>query len=322
MNLTNRWGKVVRPLSALPLCVTLLLFGCRPSPENGAGKAGEPRIVIGVSLLNLSSEFIVLLDRAMEAKAAELGVRLIVNDAQRDAARQVQQVENLIAQKVDAIILNPCEVDASSPAVDKALAAGIPIINVNSGTRSAPTAFIGSDDEESGRIAMEYIAQCLQGRGNVAMIQGFLGQTAQIKRAQGARAVFSRESGLQLIADQTADWDRAKAMTLMENWIQSHGDRIDAVFAQNDEMGIGALHALEAAHMKADVTVVSIDAIKEALQMVATGRLDATVFQDARTQGATAVETACLIVRGQPYAKQVLIPFRLVTKANVAEFTR
>src|SRR5208283_607744 len=145
--------------------------------------AGPPQghpIVIGVSLLNLSSEFIVMLDEAMETKATELGVKLIVADAQRDAARQVQQVENFIAQGVDVIILNPCEVDGSSPAVDRARAAGIPVVNVNSETRAAPTAFVGSHDEESGVIAMNYIAQRLHGRGNIVMIQGFLGQAAQI----------------------------------------------------------------------------------------------------------------------------------------------
>jgi inositol transport system substrate-binding protein len=203
---------------------------------HGAKESGGKPIVIGVSLLNLSSEFIVMLKDSMDAKAGELGVQLIVNDAQRDAATQVRQAENFIAQKVDAIILNPCEFEASSPAVDEARAAGIGIVNVNSETRTIPTAFVGSRDEESGRLAMEYIARRLGGRGNVLMMQGFMGQAAQIKRDQGAREVLAKNPGLKLLADQTAEWDRAKAMTLMENWIQSYGRRIDAVFAHNDEM--------------------------------------------------------------------------------------
>jgi inositol transport system substrate-binding protein len=314
---SNTVGRLVASLLGV-----MLLGSCRPAPKNAGGKPDGHTIVIGVSLLNLSSEFIVMLDRAMEAKAAELGVKLVVNDAQRDAARQVQQVENLIAQDVDAIILNPCEVDASSPAVDKARAAGIPIINVNSETRSVPTAFVGSHDEESAELAMNYIAERLHGQGNIVMIQGFLGQTAQINRAKGARTVLARNPGLHLVAEQTAEWDRAKAMTLMENWIQSFGDKIDAVFAQNDEMAIGAVHALEEVNLKKRVPVVGIDAIQEALQMVKAGRLDATVFQDARAQGSTAVETACRIVRGQPYDKQVFIPFHLVSAANIGAFTK
>jgi inositol transport system substrate-binding protein len=307
------------------LAASIALTGCSRSDSPASSAAGQDaagQLVIGVSLLNLSSEFIVMLNQAMEAKAKEVGVQLIVNDAQRSAERQVQQVENFIAQRVNAIILNPCEVEASSPAVTKALASGIPIVNVNSETKAAPTAFVGSRDEESARLAMEHIAERLGGRGQLAMMQGFLGQAAQIKRDQGARQVLSRFPEFKLVADQTAEWDRAKAMTLMENWIQAHGSKLNAVFAHNDEMGLGAVLALEQARMKDKVVVVSVDAIADALRAVKEGRLDATVFQDARGQGSAAVETAVKIARGQPYEKQVLIPFYLVTKTNVDEFLR
>jgi inositol transport system substrate-binding protein len=287
---------------------------CACSGSRNTGGAENKRIVIGVSLLNLSSEFIVMLNQAMIAKAREVDVDLIVNDAQRSAEKQVQQAESFIAQKVDAIILNPCEVEASSPAVEKALAAGIPVINVNSETRAAPTAFVGSRDEESGRIAMQYIAQRLSSSGNVLMMHGFMGQAAQIKRAQGAQQVLAATPGLKLLAEQTAEWDRAKALTLMENWIQSYGDRINSVFAHNDEMAMGALVALEQAKRKGNVVVVGVDAIADALEAVRNGRLDATVFQDAKGQGSTAVDTAVKIIRKQPYEKQVFIPFQLVTK--------
>lgn len=297
------------------LLVAVLVFAGCSQPE-------KPKMVIGVSLLNLSNEFIVMLNQSMTDKAAQLGVELIVNDAQRSAEKQVQQVESFIAQKVDAIILNPCEVEASSPAVEKAIAAGIPIINVNSETRAAPTAFVGSKDEESGRIAMEFIAQRLQGRGNVLMMHGFMGQAAEIKRAAGARVVLDKTPGLKLLAEQTGEWDRAKGMTLMENWIQSYGDKIDAVFAHNDEMGMGALLAVEQAKPKKKIVLVSVDAIADALAAVRDGRLDATVFQDAKGQGGTAVETAVKIVRKQPYEKQVYIPFQLVTKENVAQYLK
>jgi inositol transport system substrate-binding protein len=308
-------GKAMR--GAVAILAVAMISGCgRQQP------LGQKQIVIGVSLLNLSSEFIVMLNKAMDAKAKEMGVQLIVNDSQRSADRQVQQVENFVAQKVDAIILNPCEVEASSPAVDRALAAGIPIVNVNSETRSAPTAFIGSHDEESARIAMDYISRRLNGQGGVVMMHGFMGQAAQIKRDQGAREMLAKNPGLKLLADQTAEWDRAKAMTLMENWIQSYGGKINAVFAHNDEMGMGALIALEQAKMKDKVIVASVDAIADALQAVKDGRLDATVFQDAQGQASAAVETAVKIVRKQPYEKQVYVPFHLVTKSNVNEYLK
>jgi inositol transport system substrate-binding protein len=308
----------------LGLGLLLALPGCGPresTSQSGTAPGARPP-VIGVSLLNLSSEFIVLLERALRDKAQELGVRLIINDAQRSAERQVQQVENFIAQRVDAIVLNPCEVEASSPAVEKARAAGIPVVNVNSETRAAPTAFVGSRDEESAELAMEYIARRLGGRGNVVMMHGFLGQAAQIRRDRGARAVLARYPELKLLADQTAEWDRAKAVALMENWIQAHGTNLHAVFAQNDEMAMGAVLALERARLKDRVVVAGVDAIADALQAVRAGRLDATVFQDARGQAGTALETAVKILRGQPYEREVFIPFRLVTRDNVEAFLK
>jgi inositol transport system substrate-binding protein len=309
---------------ALSVVAGLLLAGCGKTEQTAAADApaGAKQPVIGVSLLNLSSEFIVMIDQSMQARAKELGVKLVVSDAQRSAEKQVQQIENFVAQKVDAIILNPCEVEASSPAVDKAKAAGIPIVNVNSETKSAPTAFVGSRDAESGRLAMEYIAKRLGGKGGVVMMHGYMGQAAQIQRDAGAREVLAKNPDIKLLADQTAEWDRAKAMALMENWLQAQGDKIDAVFAQNDEMAMGALIAIERAKKKDRIVVVGVDAIADALQAVKDGRLDATVFQDAAGQGRGAVETAAKLIRKEAVEPQVFIPFQLVTKDNIAQFVK
>jgi inositol transport system substrate-binding protein len=311
---SGRTGRLAAALGAAT-------FGLAAAGGCDSGGAGQP--VIGVSLINLSNEFIVMLNGAMEEKARELGVRLVVVDAQRSAARQIRQVETFLAQRVDAIVLNPCEVEASSPAVEKAVAAGVPIVNVNSLTRAAPTAFVGSCDEESGRLAMEHIAARLGAAGgDVVMMHGFMGQAAQIQRDRGAREVLAKHPELRLRADQTAEWSRAKAVTLMENWIQAHGPVLRAVFAQNDEMAMGALLALERAKLKEKVVVVGVDAIADALHAVKAGRLDATVFQDAKGQGRGAVETAVTILRKQPFEKEVFIPFRLVTKENVDTFLK
>jgi inositol transport system substrate-binding protein len=305
-------------LCLIALCAAV--EGCSRPPATTP--AGEKAPVIGVSLMNLSSEFIVMVNQAMEKRAKELGATLIVNDAQRSPEKQVEQAESFIAQHVDAIILNPCEVEASAPAVDKALAAGIPVVNVNSETKSSPTAFVGSRDEESARLAMEYIARRLGGKGEIVMMHGYMGQAAQIKRDAGAREVLAKNPGLHLLAEQTAEWDRAKARTLMENWLQSYGDRIGAVFAQNDEMAMGALLAIEHADKKGKIVVVGVDAIADALEAVKQGRLDATVFQNAEGQGRQAVETAIKIVRKQPFAKEAFIPFRLVTQENIGQFAK
>lgn len=297
------------------LFTSIALYSCNQS-------ADSDKPVIGVTMLSMQNEFIVNVSDEMEKKAQEAGVELITVDAERSALKQVEQVESFIAQGVSAIVMNPCEVEASSPAVTKALAAGIPIINVNSETATQPTAFVGSDDVESARIAMKYIADKLGGKGNVIMIHGYMGQAAQIKREQGAREILKQYPGLKLLASQTGEWDRAKSMSLMENWIQSYGGQINAVFAQNDEMGMGAVNALTAAGLKDKIVVVSIDAIPDALQAVQKGTLDATVFQNAQQQGSQAIETALKIINKQPYEKQTLVPFQLVTKENVAEFVK
>jgi len=300
----------------------MLLFALGCGQANDSEKTQSKKTIIGVTMLSMQNEFIVNVSDEIEKKANEAGVELIMVDAEHSPLKQVEQVESFIAQGVDAIIMNPCEVEASSPAVTKAVAANIPIINVNSETSAQPTAFVGSDDRESGRIAMKFIAEKLGGKGNVVMIHGYIGQAAQIKREEGAREILKDYPNLKLIAHQTAEWDRAKAMSLMENWIQSYSKDINAVFAQNDEMGMGAVKALTDAGMKDKVVVVSIDAIPDALQAVKKGTLDATVFQNAKQQGRNAIETALKIIKKEKFEKQQLIPFQLVTKQNVDGFTR
>lgn len=312
-----------RYVGNLPLLSVLFVIGCGGDQSIKQAQVEEPRkLTIGVSLMSLSAEFITMLDEAMQARAEELGVTLMVNDAQRNADRQVQQIETFIARKVDVIVLNPCEYEASSPAVDKAHAAGIPIVNLNSVTRSVPSAFVGSRDEESGRIAMDYVATRLSKKGNVVIMQGYMGQDAQIKRDQGAEGVLAANPGLKVLARQTAEWDRAKAMSLMENWIQTFGSKINAVYAHNDEMAMGAVIALENAKLKNTIVVVGVDAIADALVAVKTGRLDATVFQDAAGQGRAAIDLAVKLARKEPFEKETFIPFELITKQNIIRFVK
>jgi len=302
------------------ILLLLLITGCNQSEKSKKNDANK--IVIGISMLSMQNEFIVNISDEMQKKAEELGAELIIVDAERSPLKQIEQIESFIAQKVDVIILNPCEYEASSPAVTKALAANIPIVNVNSATKVQPTAFVGSNDIESGRIAMKFIAEKLGGKGNIVMIQGLNGQAAQIQREQGAKEILEEFPGLKMIAQQTADWDRSKSMDLMQNWIQSYGTKINAVFAHNDEMGLGAVKALQDAGLKDKVIVVSIDAIADALQAVKKGDLDATVFQDAKKQGAGAIETAVKIAQGKKVEKELLIPFKLLTKADVDSYLR
>jgi len=290
------------------------LSGCKKAE---ARKEGE--LLIGFSSRDLSAEYTAKLSEAIVDYAkTKPGVKLVMVDAQK----QFSQVENFIAQKVDAIILNPCELEASTPAVDRIKAAGIPLVLVNQTTKSVGDSYIGSNDYDAGRIAMEAIAKKLNGQGGVLMLHGIMGTSAQLQREAGAREVFAKYPGLKLVDHQTASWDRAKAMALTENWIQAHQGKFSAVFAHNDEMAMGALLALERAQLKKDVYVIGIDAIAQALSAVKEGRLDATVFQDAVGQGKGSVDAAILLAKKQPCPKETMIPFQLITRDNLSQFLK
>ena len=303
-------------LLVLALSMLLALTACSTSQKSD-------KVKIGVTLMDFSTEFGIGLKDYMTAKADAMGdVELTVVDAGGDAAKQLQQVETFISQKVDAIIMQPQEQEACSPAIDKAKAAGIPIINCNSLTITEPDAYVGSNDSESAEIAMTYIAEQLGGKGNVLMMHGHPGQTAEVKRTEGAMDILAQNPDMTLLDEQTADWDRAEAMTLMENWIQAYGDQINAVFCQNDEMELGALNALVQADKKDNVLVVGVDAIDDALQSVKDGKMDATVYQDCKGQAEGAIEAAYKLAKGESVEKEILIPFILVTTENVDEYLK
>jgi inositol transport system substrate-binding protein len=317
-------GMRLTPRSAaaavLAVCALFLslLSGCKKAEPR---KEGE--ILIGFSSRDLSAEYTAKLSEAIVAYAqTKPGVKVVMVDAQSDVQKQYSQVENFVAQKVDAIILNPCELEASTPAVDYVKKAGIPLVLVNQTTKSVGDSYIGSNDFEAGRIAVEAIAKKLNGQGGVLMLHGIMGTSAQLQREAGAREVFAKYPGLKLVDHQTASWDRAKAMALTENWIQAHKGKFSAVFAHNDEMAMGALLALERAGLKKDVYVIGIDAIAQALSAVKEGRLDATVFQDAVGQGKGSVDAAIQLAKKQPCAKETMIPFQLVTRENVTQFLK
>jgi inositol transport system substrate-binding protein len=304
--------------AVLAVCALSLAFlsGCKKAEPR---KEGE--ILIGFSSRDLSAEYTAKLSEAIVAYAqTKPGVKVVMVDAQSDVQKQFSQVENFVAQKVDAIILNPCELEASTPAVDYVKKAGIPLVLVNQVTKSPGDSYIGSNDFEAGRMAMEAVAKKLNGQGGVLMLHGIMGTSAQLQREAGAREVFAKYPGLKLVDHQTASWDRAKAMALTENWIQAHKGKFSAVFAHNDEMAMGALLALERAGLKKDVYVIGIDAIAQALSAVKEGRLDATVFQDAVGQGKGSVDAAIQLAKKQPCAKETMIPFQLVTRENVTQF--
>jgi inositol transport system substrate-binding protein len=299
----------------LTLFLFLIMAGCNRHNQSGY------KYTIGISYQNLQNEFVLNIQDAVRARARELNVKLIETEGQGKAENQISQVENFLALGVDAIILNPFDKYGSAPVVSIAKREGKPIVVLNAMVVNLDKAdaYVGSDDTEAGRIAATHICKLLNGKGNIAIIRGPNGHSAEIQRTTGIREVLKDYPEINVLFDQTANWDRAQGLNLMENWL-STGKEINAVIAQNDEMALGAYKAIEAAGKQDKISVIGIDAISDALKAVKEGKLCATVFQDARGQGGLALEIAVKLLRGEKIDHLNHIPFQLVTKENLINF--
>lgn len=284
--------------------------------------SGKKEIVIGVCIKTLSDEFPRQIAEAIEKAAAGMdNVKVEINDAQADVATQLEQVENLIAKGVDAIILNPQEADGLNTAVEACVAANIPVIECNTMTSNEDyNCYVGSSDVVSGRMQGEFIKEAIDGKGQIAIMEGVMGQTGQINRLKGVyESLVDVCPDVEVVAEQTANWQRDEAMALAENWIVTYPE-LKAIMCQNDDMALGALEAVKNAGKQDSILVVGVDAIAEAVEAVQSGELACTVFQDAVGQGEGALEAAIAIVNGETVEKTVDIPFVLVTQENAADF--
>ncbi|HOK32821.1 MAG TPA: D-ribose ABC transporter substrate-binding protein, partial [Limnochordia bacterium] len=223
---------------------------------------------IGFAISTLDNPFFVDLKDGAEAKAAELGVTLRVLDAQDDPARQLAGIEDLIARGVDLILVNPTDSAAVVPAILAANRAGIPIITVDRAAEGGEVVtHIASDNVLGGRMAGEFIAELLGGKGKVVELEGIPGTNAARERGQGFNEIITQYPEIEVVARQEAGFDRARGLTVMENILQAQPE-IDAVFCHNDEMALGAIIAIEAAGRAAEIQVVGFDAPDDAVKAV------------------------------------------------------
>jgi inositol transport system substrate-binding protein len=259
---------------------------------------------------------------AMTAYAkSQPGVELIAVDSKEDVATQLGQVENFVAQGVDAIIIIPANTDAADPMTKAAQDAGIPLVYVNRIPSNLPegVAYVGSDSIQAGIMQAEWLADKLGGKGNVVIMNGDLAQEAAQKRTEGEKQVFAKFPDIHIIKEDTASWDRAQGLALMENWL-STGDQIDAVASNNDEMAIGALQAIDAAGLLGKILVGGVDASPDALAEMDKARLNVTVFQNAKGQGEGGIQAAIALARGEKIDQITWIPFELVTPENYKDY--
>jgi ribose transport system substrate-binding protein len=269
---------------------------------------------VGLSISTLNNPFFVDLRDGAQAQAAKAKVTLAVLDAQNDAAKEASQIEDLIQKKVAVIVINPTDSNAIVPVIKKINAAKIPVITVDRGANGGQVAaHIASDNVAGGVMAAQYVGRRLKGKGNVVMLEGIAGTSAARDRGKGFRDGLKKFPAIKLVAVQTADFDRAKGLTVMENILQAQ-KKIDAVFAQNDEMALGAVKAVQAAKRQNEIFVVGFDATTDALAAVKDGTMAATIAQQPKEMGRLAVEAALKLIRKQPVAKFTPVPLKLVTK--------
>jgi len=288
---------------------------------------------IGVSVARFDDNGLTVMRNGMLAHEEALdGVSLQIEDATDDVAKQLDQINNFIASGVDAIIVNAVDTNATEAMSAAAAAAGVPLVYVNRQPINMDTlpegqAFVASNEIESGTLAAFRMCQDLRAAGlsggaTAYMLMGQLSNQAAVQRSKDFHDVIGMDmcNFITLIDEQTANWSRDEANDLMTNWISS-GDEFDAVFANNDEMALGAIQAMKSAGIDmGDVVVGGVDATSDALAAMAVGDLDVTVFQDLAGQGAGSIDTALALIAGDDVDQTVFIPFILVTPENLAEF--
>ncbi len=285
---------------------------------------------IGVSMDKFDDNFLTVLRNGMSDYAkTQPGVSMQIEDAKDDVSKQLSQVQNFIANKVDAIIVNPVDTSATAAITKAAAEAGVPLVYVNREPADVDAlgpkaAFVASNEKESGTLETRQICKLLGGKGDILVMEGELSNQAAVQRTKDIHEVIATPacSGMKIIAEQTASWDRTKAQNLMTNWL-SKGLKYDAVVSNNDEMAIGALQAMKAAGVDTKAAIVGgVDATQDALASMKAGDLKVTVFQDAAGQGKGAVDAALKLAAGGTVEKKVYIPFQLVTPDNMANFMK
>jgi ribose transport system substrate-binding protein len=303
--------KRVLVITLLVVMAASLLAGCAsPSTAQPEPQAEEAK-KIGLVISTLNNPFFVTLKEGAEAKAKELGCELVVLDSQNDPAKEMSNVEDLITKNVAVILINPTDSDAVGSAVKAANGKNIPVITLDRGANSGDVVtHIASDNVAGGKMAGEYIIEQLGGKGKVVELEGIAGTSAARDRGQGFNDAI-KTSGIEVVAKQTADFDRTKGLSVMENILQAQPE-INAVFAHNDEMALGALQAIKASGRT--IMVVGFDATDDAVKAVDAGEMAATVAQQPALIGSLGVENAVKVIKGENIEKSIPVDLQLVTK--------
>ncbi|KOU46668.1 transporter [Streptomyces sp. MMG1522] len=285
---------------------------------NSGSSGGTTKV--GMSLSTLNNPFFVQMKEGAQAEAEKAGVDLTVTDAQNDASQQANQLQNFTSSGVSSIIVNPVDSDAVGPGVRSANKADIPVVAADRGVNKAETAtLVASDNVAGGRLAADALADKLGGKGSIVILQGTAGTSASRERGAGFAEGIKAYPGIKVVAKQPADFDRTKGLDVMTNLIQSHPG-VTGVFAENDEMALGAVKAL-GSKAGTSVSVVGFDGTPDGLTAVEAGTLYASVAQQPAELGKIAVRNAIKAAKDEKVEDTVKVPVKVVTRKNVADFS-
>jgi ribose transport system substrate-binding protein len=309
------------------LVVLGLIAGC--NREGSTGRGASPKVAFVMKTLN--HPFFLDMQRGAQEAADREGIELVVQAAEReiDVEKQMQIIENLLQTGPRVVVVTPSGSREIASAIAKANRAGVPVIVVD--TRVDPQAaadnqlkiasFIGSDNYEGGRLAGEYLAKSTGGKARVAILEGIPGHETGDSRLSGFRDAVKQHPGMTIVASQPANWERDLGFTVFQNMLQAHGG-INALFACNDLMALGAVEAIAAAGRSGSIRVVGFDALDDARKMIEAGRMEASVAQSPRDMGRIAVESAARLLRGESVPAEQKVPIELVTKSGAAAASR
>jgi ribose transport system substrate-binding protein len=281
----------------------------------GAASTAAAKDTVGLSVSTLNNPFFVTLRDGAKAAADKAGLALIVFDAQDKVDKQVADIEDLVQKKVKVILINPTDSAAVVPAIRRANAAGVPVITVDRGAAGGDVAFhIASDNVAGGKLAGELVCKVLGGKGKAVELEGIPGSSAARDRGQGFHEALKTCPGVSVVARQSANFDRAQGLSVTENVLQAQ-PAVDAIFAHNDEMALGALRAAKASNRR--IRIVGFDATDDAMKALKSCELVATVAQQPAQMGRLAVEKAAAIIKGSRLAhKTEFIPVALKLVTN------
>jgi ribose transport system substrate-binding protein len=307
--------------------LAILLFVVTPACQRQTEtKSSQPTVALVLKTLN--NPFFIDMQKGAQEAAVKAGLHLTVQAAERevDVEKQMQIIENLIQSKVSALCITPSGSREIIPAIVKANRAGIPVVILD--TRVHPqtlqeaggkvASFIGSDNLEGGKLAGEFLLKKLGNTGKVAVLEGIPGHETGDSRLKGFHTAVDAHPGVQVVASQTANWERDQGYNVFQNILQSHPE-VQSLFACSDLMALGAVEAIAAAGRTGKITVVGFDAFSEAREAVLKGTMDATIAQFPAEMGKLAIENTALLLRGEKVPQEISVRIELITKENAAE---